>query len=39
MTDADFTFTDYQPYDYPVFGPGSGEAIRLDDEALGFSDS
>jgi DNA-directed RNA polymerase subunit beta' len=22
-------------YDYPVFGPGSGEAIRLDDAELG----
>ena len=22
-------------YDYPVFGPGTGEAIRLDDAALG----
>ncbi|GAB3758566.1 DNA-directed RNA polymerase subunit beta' [Yimella radicis] len=34
-----YALPDYQPYDYPVFGPGSGEAIRLDDEALGFSDS
>ncbi|GAB3582398.1 DNA-directed RNA polymerase subunit beta' [Calidifontibacter terrae] len=34
-----YALPDYQPYDYPVFGPGSGEAIRLDDEALGFTDN
>ncbi|PWJ24147.1 DNA-directed RNA polymerase subunit beta' [Branchiibius hedensis] len=31
-----YALPDYQPYDYPVFGPGSGEAVRLDDVSLGF---
>ncbi|MBB2894262.1 DNA-directed RNA polymerase subunit beta' [Flexivirga oryzae] len=31
-----YALPDYQPYDYPVFGPGSGEAVRLDDASLGF---
>ncbi|BDZ56940.1 DNA-directed RNA polymerase subunit beta' [Barrientosiimonas humi] len=33
-----YALPDYQAYDYPVFGPGSGEAVRLDDASLGFSD-
>ncbi|MBE7370203.1 DNA-directed RNA polymerase subunit beta' [Dermacoccus barathri] len=33
---AMYALPDYQPYDYPVFGPGSGEAVRLDDASLGF---
>ncbi|NHN55200.1 DNA-directed RNA polymerase subunit beta' [Calidifontibacter sp. DB0510] len=32
-----YALPDYQPYDYPIFGPGSGEAVRLDDESLGFT--
>ena len=31
-----YALPDYQAYDYPVFGPGSGEAVRLDDASLGF---
>ncbi|KNX36359.1 DNA-directed RNA polymerase subunit beta' [Luteipulveratus halotolerans] len=34
-----YALPDYQAYDYPVFGPGSGEAVRLDDASLGFTDS
>ncbi len=30
-----YAMPDYQQYDYPVFGPGSGEAVRLDDASLG----
>ncbi|YAL83888.1 DNA-directed RNA polymerase subunit beta' [Dermacoccaceae bacterium W4C1] len=33
-----YALPDYQAYDYPVFGPGSGEAVRLDDASLGFTD-
>ncbi|MBO3129775.1 DNA-directed RNA polymerase subunit beta' [Dermatophilus congolensis] len=33
-----YSLPDYQQFDYPVFGPGSGEAVRLDDASLGFSD-
>ena len=33
---AMYALPDYQPYDFPVFGPGSGEAVRLDDASLGF---
>ena len=29
-----YSMTGYD-YEYPVFGPGSGEAIRLDDAELG----
>ena len=32
---AMYALPDYQSYDYPNFGPGSGEAVRLDDAALG----
>ncbi len=31
-----YAMPDYQQFDYPVFGPGSGEAVRLDDASLGF---
>ena len=30
------TAADYEQFDYPAFGPGSGEAVRLDDATLGF---
>ncbi|WP_116114489.1 DNA-directed RNA polymerase subunit beta' [Austwickia chelonae] len=30
-----YAMPDYQQYDYPVFGPGTGEAVRLDDASLG----
>ncbi|NYJ75740.1 DNA-directed RNA polymerase subunit beta' [Allobranchiibius huperziae] len=30
-----YALPDYQSYDYPSFGPGSGEAVRLDDASLG----
>ena len=30
-----YALPDYQSYDYPAFGPGSGEAVRLDDASLG----
>ena len=30
-----YAMPDYQQFDYPVFGPGSGEAVRLDDASLG----
>ena len=33
---AMYAMPDYQQFDYPVFGPGSGEAVRLDDASLGF---
>ena len=32
---AMYSMPDYQQFDYPVFGPGSGEAVRLDDASLG----
>ncbi|MCE1179312.1 MAG: DNA-directed RNA polymerase subunit beta' [Micrococcales bacterium] len=32
---AMYSMPNYDSYDYPVFGPGSGEAIRLDDVELG----
>ncbi len=32
---AMYSMPSYDTYDYPVFGPGSGEAIRLDDAELG----
>ena len=32
---AMYAMPDYQQFDYPVFGPGSGEAVRLDDASLG----
>ena len=32
---AMYTMPDYQQFDYPTFGPGSGEAVRLDDATLG----
>ncbi len=32
---AMYSMPDYQPYDYAAFGPGSGEAVRLDDATLG----
>ncbi len=32
---AMYTMPDYQQFDYPTFGPGSGEAVRLDDASLG----
>jgi DNA-directed RNA polymerase subunit beta' len=32
---AMYAMPSYDVYDYPVFGPGSGEAIRLDDAELG----
>ncbi|MDO5699790.1 MAG: DNA-directed RNA polymerase subunit beta' [Dermatophilus congolensis] len=35
---AMYSLPDYQQFDYPVFGPGTGEAVRLDDASLGFSD-
>jgi DNA-directed RNA polymerase subunit beta' len=30
-----YAMPNYDDYAYPVFGPGSGEAIRLDDAELG----
>ncbi|GMA40571.1 hypothetical protein GCM10025883_26160 [Mobilicoccus caccae] len=32
---AMYSMPDYQQFDYPTFGPGSGEAVRLDDVSLG----
>ncbi len=32
---AMYSMPNYEDYAYPVFGPGSGEAIRLDDAELG----
>jgi DNA-directed RNA polymerase subunit beta' len=32
---AMYTMANYDDYAYPVFGPGSGEAVRLDDAELG----
>ncbi|MFV0463841.1 MAG: DNA-directed RNA polymerase subunit beta', partial [Nostocoides sp.] len=32
---AMYAMPNYEDYAYPVFGPGSGEAIRLDDAELG----
>ncbi|WP_068427892.1 DNA-directed RNA polymerase subunit beta' [Piscicoccus intestinalis] len=32
---AMYSMPDYQQYDYSAFGPGSGEAVRLDDATLG----
>jgi DNA-directed RNA polymerase subunit beta' len=32
---AMYAMPSYDAFDYPVFGPGSGEAIRLDDAELG----
>ncbi|WP_226345735.1 DNA-directed RNA polymerase subunit beta' [Agilicoccus flavus] len=32
---AMYSMPDYQQFDYPSFGPGSGEAVRLDDATLG----
>ncbi|GAA3609719.1 DNA-directed RNA polymerase subunit beta' [Marihabitans asiaticum] len=32
---AMYTLPSYDEYAYPVFGPGSGEAVRLDDAELG----
>ncbi|WP_427384805.1 DNA-directed RNA polymerase subunit beta' [Janibacter sp. G56] len=32
---AMYALPNYDEYSYPVFGPGSGEAIRLDDAELG----
>jgi len=32
---AMYSMPDYQQFDYQVFGPGSGEAVRLDDASLG----
>jgi DNA-directed RNA polymerase subunit beta' len=33
---AMYAMPDYQQFDYTGFGPGSGEAVRLDDASLGF---
>ncbi|HET7474840.1 MAG TPA: DNA-directed RNA polymerase subunit beta' [Dermatophilaceae bacterium] len=33
---AMYSMPNYDEFDYPVFGPGSGEAVRLDDASLGF---
>ncbi|HET7659966.1 MAG TPA: DNA-directed RNA polymerase subunit beta', partial [Oryzihumus sp.] len=33
---AMYAMPSYEQFDYPAFGPGSGEAIRLDDATLGF---
>jgi len=33
---AMYTMPNYEQFDYPAFGPGTGEAIRLDDASLGF---
>lgn len=35
---AMYSLPSYDAYDYAGFGTGSGEAIRLDDEALGLTD-
>ncbi|GAB49150.1 DNA-directed RNA polymerase subunit beta' [Mobilicoccus pelagius] len=32
---AMYSMPDYQQFDYPTFGPGSGAAVRLDDVSLG----
>ena len=36
---AMYTMPSYDAYDYSTFGAGSGEAVRLDDVSLGFTDS
>ena len=33
---AMYSMPNYEQFDYPAFGPGTGEAIRLDDASLGF---
>jgi DNA-directed RNA polymerase subunit beta' len=33
---AMYAMPNYEQFDYPAFGPGTGEAIRLDDASLGF---
>jgi len=33
---AMYAMPSYEQFDYPAFGPGSGEAVRLDDATLGF---
>jgi len=33
---AMYTMPNFDQFDYPAFGPGTGEAIRLDDASLGF---
>ncbi|HZW45119.1 MAG TPA: DNA-directed RNA polymerase subunit beta' [Dermatophilaceae bacterium] len=33
---AMYTMPNFEQFDYPAFGPGTGEAIRLDDASLGF---
>ncbi len=33
---AMYSMPNYEQFDYPAFGPGSGEAVRLDDATLGF---
>jgi DNA-directed RNA polymerase subunit beta' len=32
---AMYAMPNFEQFDYPVFGPGTGEAIRLDDASLG----
>jgi DNA-directed RNA polymerase subunit beta' len=33
---AMYAMPNFEQFDYPAFGPGTGEAIRLDDASLGF---
>jgi len=33
-----YSMPSYDAYDYSTFGSGSGEAVRLDDVSLGFTD-
>jgi DNA-directed RNA polymerase subunit beta' len=33
---AMYSMPSYEQFEYPAFGPGSGEAVRLDDATLGF---
>jgi len=35
---AMYSMPNYDAYDYSVFGAGTGEAVRLDDVSLGFTD-
>lgn len=32
---AAYAVPDYESFEYPAFGPGSGEAVRLDDLSVG----
>ena len=32
---AAYAVPDYDQFEYPAFGPGSGEAVRLDDLSVG----